>query len=207
MPLRSSTSPGCSPTRASGARGFPAEKTTWVAGFQSSQPLQSAAARLRPSMSACSGTQDAAVSVKFLLPVPHRARPCAGLTMRVLPPFELDHVQYGVDQCQMGEGLREVSKLLAGVRVDLLAVQIQFTCEGQQLGTELASSLVLTDLAERRHQPEGADRKAALLAGKSVVGFLDLVAQHQLVNGELVGNRQHGVSDDRVVGRQEAHQR
>src|SRR5919206_148161 len=43
MPSRSSTSPGCSPTRATGAPGFPAEKTTWVAGSHSSQPRQSGA--------------------------------------------------------------------------------------------------------------------------------------------------------------------
>jgi hypothetical protein len=41
--------------------GLPAEKTTWVAGFHSSQPLQSTAARLSSSMSACSGTHGAAV--------------------------------------------------------------------------------------------------------------------------------------------------
>jgi hypothetical protein len=37
------------------------QKTTWVAGFHSSQPLQSTAARLSSSMSACSGTHGAAV--------------------------------------------------------------------------------------------------------------------------------------------------
>jgi hypothetical protein len=63
-----------------------------------------------------------------LVPVPDRAGPCPGLVV-VLPPFKLDHMDYGVDQCQMGEGLREVSKLLAGVRIDLLAVQVEFTCE------------------------------------------------------------------------------
>ena len=68
-------------------------------------------------------------SASRVLPVPDRARPRAGLARAVLPPFELDHVQYGVDQRQMSEGLREVPKLLAGVRVDLLAVQVQFTRE------------------------------------------------------------------------------
>ena len=67
--------------------------------------------------------------------------------MVVLPPFELDHVQHGIDQRQMCEGLREVAELLTGVRVDLLTVQIERTGEGQQRGTELPGSLVLTDLA------------------------------------------------------------
>ena len=109
--------------------------------------------------------------------------------MVVVPPFELDHVDDGVDQRQVGEGLREVAKLLTGMRVDLLAVEIKGPREGQQLGTELPGSLVLTDLAQRRHQPEGTDRKTALLPGEPVVGFLDLVAQHQIVHRELVGNR------------------
>ena len=130
MPLRSSTSPGCSPTRASGARGFPAEKTTWVAGCHSSHPLQSSAAFRKPSMSACSGTHGAAVCgcVKSLLPILDRAGPGAGFVV-VSPPFEFDHVHDGVDQRQVGEGLREVSKLLAGMRIDLLAVQVEFTRE------------------------------------------------------------------------------
>src|SRR5215216_4680835 len=146
MPFRSSTSPGCSPTRASDARGLPAEKTTWVAGFHSSQPLQSTAARRSSSMSACSGTQGAAVWVKILLPVPDRAGPGTGFV--VMPSaFELDDVDHGIDQRQVREGLREVTKVLAGVRIDLLAIQIQSTRESQQLGAELPSAFVLTDLA------------------------------------------------------------
>ncbi len=130
MPLRSSTSPGCSPTRASGARGFPAEKTPWVAGFQSSQPLQSPAAFRRSSMSARSGTHGAAVwgCVKSLLSILDRAGPGAGFVV-VSPPFEFDHVHDGVDQRQVCEGLREVSQLLAGMRIDLLAVQVECTRE------------------------------------------------------------------------------
>ena len=78
----------------------------------------------------CSGTQVPPSASRFLLmPVPDRPRPRASLAVPVLPPLELDHVQYGVDQRQVSEGLREVPKLLAGVRVDLLAVQVQFTCE------------------------------------------------------------------------------
>ena len=39
---------------------------------------------------------------------------------------------------------------------------------------------------------------------QAVVGLLDAVAQHQAVDGQLVGDRQHGVADPLVVGRQEA---
>ena len=43
----------------------------------------------------------------------------------------------------------------------------------------------------------------ALLAGQPVVGLVHLVAQHQAVPGQLVGDRQHGRADPRVVRRQE----
>ena len=42
---------------------------------------------------------------------------------------------------------------------------------------------------------------------EAVVGLLDLVAQHQAVHGQLVGDRQHRGADPRVVRRQEAEQR
>ena len=60
---------------------------------------------------------------------PRSSQPTCRVRCAVLPPFELDHVQYGVDQRQVSEGLREVAQLLAGVRIDLFAVQIEFTCE------------------------------------------------------------------------------
>ena len=107
IPLRSSTSPGCSPTRASGAFGFPAENDLGCRLPELATPTVPAA-RLRPSMSACSGTHAAAVCVKSLLSLLDRAGPCAGFVV-VPPPFELDHVHYGVDQRQVCEGLREVS--------------------------------------------------------------------------------------------------
>ena len=53
--------------------------------------------------------------------------------MVVLPSFELDHVNDSVDQRQVGEGLREVPQLLAGVRVGLLAVELKCAGERQQL--------------------------------------------------------------------------
>ena len=65
----------------------------------------------------------------LLMPFPDRPRPRASLALPVLPPLELDHVQYGVDQCQVSEGLRKVPKLLAGMRINLLAVKVQLTRE------------------------------------------------------------------------------
>ena len=57
--------------------------------------------------------------------------------MVVPPPFEFDHVDDRVDQCQVCECLREVSKMLPGVRLDLFAVEIECTGEGQQLAQSL----------------------------------------------------------------------
>ena len=48
-PLRSSTSPGCSPTNTTRASAGPMPKTVWVAGSHSGQARQCAAASRRPS--------------------------------------------------------------------------------------------------------------------------------------------------------------
>jgi hypothetical protein len=77
-----------------------------------------------------------------------------------------DHVQHRVDEGEVGEGLREVAQVLAAVRVDLLAVELQRTGEGEQLGAELAGLVDLADLAQRGDQPERADGERALLAVK-----------------------------------------
>ena len=46
--------------------------------------------------------------------------------------FGADDVDHGVDQRQAGEGLREVSQVPSGMRLDLLGVQVQRAGEGQQ---------------------------------------------------------------------------
>jgi len=79
------------------------------------------------------------------LSVPDRAGPRTRLVI-VPPPFEFDHVNHCVDQCQVGEGLWEVAQLLAAMRVDLLRVEIKRAGKGQQLRAQLAGALVLTDL-------------------------------------------------------------
>ena len=81
----------------------------------------------------------------------------------------------------------------AGEREQLLA---QSSCSGE-----------LADLDQRRDEPERADRERALLAREPVVGLPHAVAQHEPVLGQLVGDREHGGADPRVVRRQEPHQR
>ena len=60
-----------------------------------------------------------------------------------------------VDQRQVGERLREVAELLPGVRIDLLGIELQGSGERQQLRAQLPRPVVLTDLTQRRHRPEG----------------------------------------------------
>ncbi|GAB3853439.1 hypothetical protein ACFPIJ_62100 [Dactylosporangium cerinum] len=65
----------------------------------------------------------------------------------------------------------------------------------------------LADLHQRRYQPERAHRERALLACEAVVGGLGAVPQHEVVDGEVVGDGQHGSPDPPVVRRKEADQR
>src|SRR6478609_8789985 len=67
-PCRSSRSPGCSPTSTRRASAGPAEKTVWVAGSQSSQPRQSAAAARRPGRPPPWGTKSCALTSGILPP-------------------------------------------------------------------------------------------------------------------------------------------
>ena len=100
----------------------------------------------------------------------------------------------------------EVAQMLAGARLDLLGVEVERAGERQQPFTQLPGAGDLTDLHQRRDQPERADDECAFLTVQSIVGLLDPVAQHQAVFGELIGDRQHGGTYPRVVGGQEAEQ-
>ena len=108
---------------------------------------------------------------------------------------------------QVGERLREVAEVAAAAGVELLGVEAERAGEREQLLAQRPGPAVLADLDQRRHEPERADRERALLAGEPVVGLLHAVAQHEAVDGELVGDGEHGGAHARVVGREEAEQR
>src|SRR3954453_14713607 len=110
----------------------------------------------------------------------------------------------GVDQGKVGEGLREVAKVLATVWVDLLAVELEGSRKRKQLGAELPRLVELPDLAQGRAHPEPADGEGAPPALKPVIGFRDLVAEYQAVHGQLVADGQHRRADAWVVGGEEA---
>jgi hypothetical protein len=52
--------------------------------------------------------------------------------------------------------------------------------------------LRLADDRQRRYEPEGADEKAPLLAGQSVVGLFGAVAQHESLLAQIVFDGQDG---------------
>ncbi len=83
----------------------------------------------------------------------------------------VDDVHDRVDQRQVGEGLREVAQVAPGLRIDLLAVQVERAGEGEQPLAQAARPLELADLDQRRYQPEGADGEGALPAGQAVIGL------------------------------------
>src|SRR5437763_1009763 len=118
-----------------------------------------------------------------------------------------DDVHDRVDERQVREGLREVAEMAARPGVDLLGVQVQRRGVAQQLLAQVPRSLGLTDLAQRAHEPERADRERALFLAEPVVGLVDAVAQHEAVEREVLADRQHRRLDALVVGRQEAHER
>ena len=77
--------------------------------------------------------------------------------------FLADDVHDGVDQGQVRKGLREVTQVAAGPRVDLLAVEQQRAGVGQDLLADVPGALVLADFGQRRDQPERADGERPLL--------------------------------------------
>jgi MFS family permease len=118
-----------------------------------------------------------------------------------------DDVHHRVDQRQVGERLGEVAKVAAGFGVDLLGVEAEWAGVAEQPLTQLPRAVHLSDLTQRRDQPERADQERPLRALQAVVGLLGAVTQHQSVLGELIGNREHGRADPRVIGLQKPHQR
>ena len=119
----------------------------------------------------------------------------------------MDHVHHRVDQRQVREGLREVAEVPAAARVDLFRVELQRARVRKQLLAQLPRPVELADLAQRRDEPERADRERALLPLKPVVGLLGAVAKHHSVDRQLVGDREHRGSHARVLGRKEANER
>ena len=65
-----------------------------------------------------------------------------------------DQVHDGIDQRKVGEGLREVPQVTAGMRVDLLGIQEQRTGLGEQLLAQRPGAGHLPDLGQRGDQPE-----------------------------------------------------
>ena len=118
-----------------------------------------------------------------------------------------DHVHHGVDQRQVGEGLRKVSEMPTGAMVDLLRVELERAGVPEQSLAQMLGAGKLADLHESRHQPERADRERAFLSRQSVVGGVNAIAQNQTVLGEFVRDGENRGADSLVLGGQESEQR
>src|SRR6185295_5049502 len=79
-------------------------------------------------------------------------------SLRSAPLEELgDHDPGGrLHQCEMGERLREVAEVPAGLSVELLGVEAERGRNPKQLLHEVAGALELADDRERRDEPERA---------------------------------------------------
>ena len=74
-------------------------------------------------------------------------------------------------QREVGERLREVAEVPAGVGVELLGVEPERRRLAQQALHQVAGALLLADDREGGDEPERADQERALLAGQAVVGL------------------------------------
>src|SRR4051812_25758243 len=101
----------------------------------------------------------------------------------------------------MGERLREVALMPSAPGVELFCVQRERTGVGEELLAQLTGALDFANRRERRHQPERADRERALFTAETVVGLLHAVAEHQLVFGQLLRDREDSRSQSRVCWR------
>src|SRR6478735_745467 len=88
----------------------------------------------------------------------------------------------GVDQREVGEGLRKVAKVATRRRVDLFREQLQRAPECEQLLAELPRTVDLADFDQGRDKPERADRERSLLTQKPVIGLVDAISQHEPVH-------------------------
>src|SRR6185437_4764823 len=89
-------------------------------------------------------------------------------------------VQRGIDQRQMGEGLREVPLLLAG-QADLLREQAQVVGIGRHLLESETRLFEPTRTSERIHIPVGSDRERTLMAEQTIWRSAWIVAVDQAV--------------------------
>ena len=101
----------------------------------------------------------------------------------------------------------KVAEVPAGLGVELLRVEAERRCHSEQLLHQVACLLQLPHDGERGDQPERADQERPLLAREPVVGLVRLVAEHEAVLGQLLGDRLHGRPQPLVVPGQEPEDR
>ena len=101
------------------------------------------------------------------------------------------------DQCQVGEGLREVAQVGAGLGVDLLGVEADIVGMAQEAVEQGAGVIRPIQDQEGIDQPEAGDQECALAAVQAVVAMIaiDQVAVLQLLLDVSDGRGQDLVRD------------
>ena len=93
----------------------------------------------------------------------------------------------------------KLPEVAARAGVELLGVEAERRGDAEQALHQIAGALLLADDRQRRDEPERADQEASLLARQAVVGLAGAVAQDEAVLGQVVGDREHALSQALVV--------
>ena len=115
--------------------------------------LKTLPVRLAPRVRAAGGMSSRLPSAPL-----HRPRATRARLLLVGP----DHVHDGIDQRQVRKRLGEVAQVAAGDRVDLLGVEPERAGVAEQPLAQPPRTVELTDLTQRRDQPERADEERPL---------------------------------------------
>ena len=148
-----------------------------------------------------------------------RQRPSAGtrpdddhvvvllIEAHLLDAFGQDDAAGRLDQREMGERLRHVAQMLAGLNVELLREQSEWRADTQQPLHQVARLLHLSDDRERGDQPERADQESTFLPRQAVVGLVGAVSKDEPVLAQFVADGEHGCTQTIVVVGQEPEDR
>lgn len=96
----------------------------------------------------------------------------------------------------MAEGLGEVSKVLAGFRINLLSIEADIVGAGQQLFEASVCLVEATDTGQGLNEPEGADDERSFWTGKAI---RTTVAVEEVAMCQFANNRLNCANDPRVV--------
>src|SRR5437763_1933285 len=113
----------------------------------------------------------------------------------------------GVDQCDVREGLREISDLPTEARVVLLCEKSDIVAQGQQALEQLAGLIDAPLQDVIIGQPKAAGQKGSLSGREAVKDLSGVVTHDETVNEKAVLDCRDRSDDARVGRRQKANER